>query len=522
MGTSPDVGGRTGMGKPLVPEYQELEAQAQTLVAKQGLAIVPNTLDIPFTEMGKDLWKYQSHPAKPKVPQNVLKAVRHPEIEKENPRNEEVFQELVDKLPLQLSLKLKKDRKLPYEERDPQFIILERILAFHAKILIWLEEVQAVDRQELEEVTSKYLAFPHYMLREWSTAAKDAVNSLEEANDQSSAEVNQRILEPMIEQVESFFQAKEPKEQGKILKSLYTEADKTFKNLVRKKIDLAARHTMHLMSGLINILSSLMTTRGSSTMLTLAISGQHLGSPPYTNKVFGRAYRRIFRQFRETNEEFSFMQQHYIPLIFGVLVQAYSILTIAAAGIVGREGKQKEDKRLDKEIYQSLAFTLASCLITELRITYEGAKALFSVLNLKNKDWERLSKAADLLAVNCMILAGAKGEKELKSSQPLLKGVHGPLIHLLQSFKMDLDEQKKSPAVALLNIAVRQTALAAKRGSAEGYLSGVKRAMKAVRYPLDHLIDESDRIALVSKRWLEGVYQSQEQGNYMSVVTQAA
>lgn len=134
------VGGN--IGSPQQPMQREIEASAWTMVNKAALGIVPDTLEIPFTQLGGQVWKYQTDANRPTlIPLGTVRtsSAEEPTVDESwKPK----FDELVGKLPPDVKEEFIKDQGKPFEARSPNFTQLENTLTWTAKGLNWLEGAQ--------------------------------------------------------------------------------------------------------------------------------------------------------------------------------------------------------------------------------------------------------------------------------------------------------------------------------------------------------------------------------------------
>ena len=139
--TGSGVGGN--IGGPLQPSPRELEATAATMTSRAALGIMPDSLEVPFSQLGGNVWKYQSDSSKPTLSSlATLVRASTAEDKKTDDSWKPVFNTLVDRLPPELKTRLAAEMNKPFESRNPNFAHLENILTFTAKGLAWLEEAE--------------------------------------------------------------------------------------------------------------------------------------------------------------------------------------------------------------------------------------------------------------------------------------------------------------------------------------------------------------------------------------------
>ncbi len=167
MGTSPDVGGRFGLGRPQELNYHELETTAQVVMTKAEMGIVPNTLDVPFMQLGGNPWKYQASPSKPEIPVDVLTTVSYPEQAMSSKIEQEQYERLLKELPFKLGKDLDEENRKPLHERHEEFVVFEFILRYAARALAWINKVEVLTPEAFEDGTQKNRGFPFTAFEEW-------------------------------------------------------------------------------------------------------------------------------------------------------------------------------------------------------------------------------------------------------------------------------------------------------------------------------------------------------------------
>lgn len=137
MSIGPGVGGNVGGSQQ--PLQREVEASAWTEVNKAFVAIVKDTLVMPFTKFGGNLWKYDSSANRPLLaPLGMLRMNTEPKSSGDDSWRT-YFDDLIQKLPEDVANALQEDSKQPFNERNPVFVTVNALLMYAAKASAWTE-----------------------------------------------------------------------------------------------------------------------------------------------------------------------------------------------------------------------------------------------------------------------------------------------------------------------------------------------------------------------------------------------
>lgn len=133
------VGGSVG-GTPM-PTQRDIETSAWTQVNKQGLGIVHDTLEVPFSQLGGQVWKYSTDSSRPSLmPMGTLRTMK--EETKPDESWKQKFDELLNKLPPQMKARLIQEYSKPLEMRNASYSAFEQTLTMLAKGMNGLEKAQ--------------------------------------------------------------------------------------------------------------------------------------------------------------------------------------------------------------------------------------------------------------------------------------------------------------------------------------------------------------------------------------------
>lgn len=155
------------IGGPQQPLQRELETTAWTDVNKMLLAIVKDSIDLSFTEMGGNVKRHHTEPGRPTLHPMLNLRTASGGITEEDQSWLPHYEELLDLLPADLKEQLAEDQALPFESRHPLLVCLDNLLKALAKAAAWLEvAISPVDVASLAAARTRLnLALPFMMLK---------------------------------------------------------------------------------------------------------------------------------------------------------------------------------------------------------------------------------------------------------------------------------------------------------------------------------------------------------------------
>jgi len=513
MGTSPDVGGRMGLGRPLVLQHDELEASAQTQVAKQGLGIVPNTIEVVFTQLGGNVWHYDANASKPHLPMNVLVGFIRSETKSPPSLEKKIFEKLMGELPLSLSLELKREKKKPLSQQDPTFLVLEQILQFLAKAEAYLIGIADENSTISEERRSLVIQFPNFALQEWIFSAQevlDEMTSLLSNNLELSTKFkeSQGYLAPLVKRVEGILKETNLKKKAQSLAALVETTLQIEQLQKEKKVPNLLHLVGKLISSLLSICNAMQYSEAAPAFLHLIY-----GADIFESQTIGAF--SILQKCIDAFPDLSLPQRKLLSHIAYVSMLSYNILVSEAAGIA-YEAPFKGIETTER--IRSLAFALASTLISQSKaipiISQSCLHAMFRNSTLEKSILEMIQ----VFTLTLPILAGSKGDKAVETMDAPFLGTKELILDSLQALKTTI-ESFKNKALA---IAHRQAILAIEEQDVPEYVKAAEQALKLLQMTLQSSQYESEQMVGLSVNLLSLLYSSKEQENVTNVIRQAA
>lgn len=528
MGTSPDVFGSRGLGRPQNLDYQEQQQTSQVINLKAGLGMVETTLEIPLEMVGGDIYKYQTTPSKPNLDSRVLLATQSPELPEKNPAEEAKYQEILDKLPLQLSLELQDDQKKPEYERNPKFVVFEMILRFVAKALVWLESVSQIDSSQHTANIAKIQAFPHAALRGWIEVAESIRNEaqsspaplMKTSQGRRDGALNAQILKKLISYARMFLEVPEDKKE-KFLKHFEKELMSLQAQLEKKRVAGIFTITEILVEKLTLIIASCHCEVQAAPLIGWTDAAKTLFSNQKENLCFGKTLQTILIRVAEESKTATYFQKKLLPRLMGSIILIFPMLTLLASG--KRTLKEKKDPRLAKDNIQSLAIRLGSCLIAHSCAAPLVARQLYKAIRLPAEELEAFVDLTDVMGINLLILTAAEGKNEIKTPTPILRGVEKVMSQRLEKLREAVRDSKPGELIRELNAGIRQADIALKReDDSWGYLEAVQRCLTPLKLKIEDLEEESEDTISVLASLLRSIEDMKMQTDFMRAVIQAA
>lgn len=151
MSTMTGMGVGGNIGGPQQPTPQEMEASAWAVVNRERLGIVKDTVDISFTQVGGNVWKYSSDSSRPTLMPMGTSRTMAGEEPKPDESWKDNYDQLVNKLPPGMKARLQRELGKTSEFRNPDYTTLDNQLTTLAKGIAWMAKAeQPVDPQTPE------------------------------------------------------------------------------------------------------------------------------------------------------------------------------------------------------------------------------------------------------------------------------------------------------------------------------------------------------------------------------------
>lgn len=515
MLAGPEPGGRFGIGKPVQLDYREMDTTAQVQVAKMDMGITPNTLEVPFTQLGGNPWKYQASPSKPELTMTLLSGISYPDTEKASKLEQEQYEKLLKEIPLRMSMELKKQRKLPINERDPRFLVLDQLIHFLSRLLAWSNLVADIQPEMYVESSSKLKSMPSVALNNWLEVAEELVKEWVGA---SRAHDNIRILNELILGVKRYKNSEGTTKEISLKNILKYTSGVIIKCRLNQFPNIG-KVTENLLEGLLSVLTALSGKDVASGIWVLEDIKMDLNCTH--EGFFGECYRKMIEKLSTSVDELTISQQESVKALTTFVLLQFIGSISEASGIAGGGKEQEAILELPSRV-SSFAVRLATHLIANMKvleISIENALKFFDINGKSNRLFAEIMK---FMSLNILILAGTRGRKAVKSADPLLNGVRDVLIESLNYFKTSLDEYESSEIVRKLALAVRQCELAVQKGNLAGYLEAIDVLLKHWQLKIDSAEEESESMISKIIAMLQMFYRLSSQNHMMTVVNQAA
>jgi len=119
---------------------RELETTAAIVVARQGLAIVADTIVMSFTKMASGLWNYDANSSQPAL-SNPLETIRSATLASKDDDSNwgKFYDDLVKQMPAETAARLLREKEKAKEDRDSSYTALDQFLTSAAKGLAFIE-----------------------------------------------------------------------------------------------------------------------------------------------------------------------------------------------------------------------------------------------------------------------------------------------------------------------------------------------------------------------------------------------
>lgn len=489
MGIAPDVGGRVGLGKPLEPDYFELQTSAQTAVLKEGLALVPNSLDVSFAQLGGNVWKYQTTPSHPQIPMFVLSALVRADNAEPSPLEEEHLQQILGKLSLKIKERLKENQQKPAEERDPFWVVVDQILRFMAKTFAFFDGLSQVTPELYQEGNYRHQLYLDKVLANWISLAEECFSI--STHHLADKQIIEKLIKAAIEA------------QTKNRSALQNLLGQTleFSHLLEQKKVSASAMTHSLVQALVPIAYGCVA---SSPLLTMAI--QCMEHSEFKKPGLDLLLCQLGEAFSEQRE------------IAKEIETFTKLLSLALSGVIiegtGLKNNQYTLVILDKlDTAGAWAYQLSTGFISATGAFPSFIQAWTRELLPKES---MNAEVLDLVVSQLILLAALRENPHLKGITPLLRGMRDAL-------KQSLESIKEGPLLAQnLQALAMQAYLSIKKGNAAAYIKALDHATESVRLRRTDLQVETDGLIYAVVSLIEASHRLIRQVQVATMMNQSA
>lgn len=133
MSISSGIGEDVGRSPILPADLKDMTAFVNT--ARENLGITKDTLQVSFTQLGGQIWKYQGSANRPVLPPLVSTRMQTGILPEMEGPWKEYYEGLLNSLPTVTRQKLDYDSQQPSDQRDPAYAALQGLLVGTAKAL---------------------------------------------------------------------------------------------------------------------------------------------------------------------------------------------------------------------------------------------------------------------------------------------------------------------------------------------------------------------------------------------------
>lgn len=515
MLAGPEAGGRFGTGKPPQLDYTELQTTAQVQVTKLDLGLTQNTLEVPFTQLGGNPWKYQASPSKPELGMTLLSGINYPDSEKSSKLEQEQYEKLLKEIPLRMSMELRKQKKIPLSERDPNFLVLDLLIRFLSQVLAWSHGVAPITPEMYSENTSKMQAMPSVALNNWLEVAEETIG---EWNKYKRSFDNEKLINEVIALIKKLNTSK-GSENKKILKNIIIYIENVIIKYRLKQLPNINAITGGLLESLLSILMTISQEDTNKGNWVLEQIKQECC--PYSNCLIKSNIQKVIGKLVLLASDLSLEQRETVKSIATAQLLIFNGSILAASGFAGGGKEQNAVWDLPSKV-SSLSAKLAIHMLVEMRIFSGLAEDALNKVGINGKLSMLLSTIIQLINVHVMILAASRGSKVLREANSPFEAVKKMLVEAFEFCKSCLDELEDKETKKQLALAVRQGELAMQKRNMPGYLEALNALLNFWQIKIESIEEESEKLVNDLTKALQVVYQLASQNRLMTVVSQAA
>lgn len=533
------------IGGPSVPLQRELETSAWTQVNKAALGIVPDSLEVTFTNLGGQVWKYQSDSSRPTL--QSPGTLRTSEAKGEAAEDESwkpIFEDLVGKLPAEVKEEFQKDLARPFERRSQNFAQLENTLTLTAKGMAWLAGAQkpvAPETPEMDRLMHNQ-AMPGKALR---GAVGHSQSILGGANSflsrvgpnhpnhdelQNFAEQSATLQDDLNNLLESLKDPNAPPPSGEQLTDLSDQAQTLLNDFQRLDHGKDLQILSPMMETMAAVASALSLTPASPTLfLGLKMATMGLFSSDSASGLFGSELAALIKALQSGQGAALLKKvgmaklQMLLMSLLGTIGGAGTLAALLSEFGIGRFPARNEG---DEIAGRRFGLQLMMTLLASSGVMKQIYAIIAQVCGGDEKAQEMLSDNMELVSLLLMTLTETKGSPENASSmletlKPFLETKCDKSKAFMESAlaEGDLDGEKaKSVDIALL-----KAKMALSKDDQKGLLGACSGALEQIGSTPEDLkgdLDEFKEFAQLLKQTLSA--ETTEQNAMITQLLRAA
>lgn len=505
--SSSGVGGN--IGGPLAPTQRDIETTAWTMVNKAALGIMPDTLEVPFSQLGGNIWKYQSDANRPTL--KPLANIRT-SVPDETPPDDSwksSFDALLGKLHPQLKTRLLANMGKPFNARSMNYSVFENVLTMTAKGMAWLQKAQEPMDPESPawERTEHNQALPGKALRGIVGHARtmlmgtkaflnyvgpnhphhDELNNFANQGAEVQSELNQ-----VLEQIKN-----EEKPDPQMLNHLANKA-----TLLSNKFNSVAHgQDMQMMGPLFEAMAAVanalsVSPTSPSLFFGLKMATTGLFSKESQSGLLGAQFEILMKALAKgsmsqlMNKVANAKQMMLMMMMLGMTSGASTLAGLLSEFGAGRFPSEGEGEEREGHVF---TFQLLLQLLAKSGLLNLICKILTETTGANDKAQEMMTSIMELTTLLLMALTGAKGPP--KDAGILLEGVKthiGNHIDKIEKFVLSLilEGTEDSATAKGLNVALKQAKIALETDNFEALMGSCGNALDLIGTSPDLLLKD--------------------------------
>lgn len=510
--TSLGSGLTSNIGSPQQPSVTEMEASAWTQVNKSALGILKDSLEVPFSQLGGQIWKYKSDANRPTLVPTGTTRTLMPKEDKTDESWKPFFDDLVSKMHPQMRARLTADMKKPFETRNTFYSVLENVLNTTAKGLASLERAQQPQTPEQASFkrTLENQALIGTALVATSEQSEAMLNDMQQYLEYLGPNFPGRdALKPFIDRgqllQEQFNQLlavlKNPKAEFPEQKELSNLADQA----IALSKEFAGRfrgNDLQMLGPLFETMATVaaalsMTPASPTLFMGLKIAGKGIFDStgmlgPQLQALIKGLSNGLFASL--LSKAGSAKEMMMLMMLLASLYGSTSLAGLISQFGLGRYPSEDEE---EEESGQLFTMELLMILLANSGLIKQYYAILTRTCGSTEKTEEVITSALELVTLLLAALSGAKGKTG--KALYLLKSIKGRLgahINVVESFLNQAIQTSSlpGPQAKALDVALKQAKTAIQNDQIEGLIAACKTAMNAIGSSPDLLKEDLEQV----------------------------
>lgn len=468
------VGGT--FGGPPEPTIFDLEQRGIQDTQRQRMAMAKemDTMDFPLTQLGGNVWKYQSSANRPVLAPLIqlrTSTAYDPTIDDSF---KSIYEDLLNRLPSELQDALKRDQQRPFEDRSLNFIVMDNILNALAKTTAWVDKAAELPAPETVagERMQMSQAIPQLAFQAALSFNKDLITSLNTLLGQIGPnDPDYDTVKNALTNAQTFLSELTSPSDLASTSAKIDQANKNFKRDLREDSYQILGNSMDALSAI----SSALSQSTLAPSLFLAFTAANKGNADPELGIYTPSFNALIQNLAGGlsnalgwNETTDSAKSKSLEFILG----AFGAFAIAGGAYLGKEGIGPFPNGVEADVTEAKQFStdIGLNLLLSSGVIESVATDFVKAAGVQGKAIAPVASALTLWTLMLGIQSTGKSQ-----SGPLIESIQPQLLSHLNAVEEFVSNQQNPGALGQgTSVYLSQAAIALQSHDYEGFNESIK------------------------------------------------